>query len=202
MASKLFTTNKMKIEEKSWLKRNMKAAAATLALSSVGIGTYFYMSSGPSDLSSTSAESRPSETKPQKAQPAFANSLDSSSKNLDMQGKNLGKGNFNKTLTPGIESLQIDKSGKLAHKAPHKGTKYAHHKKHKSSKYAHHKKHKSSKYAHHKKHKGSKYAHHKKHKGSKYAHHKKHKATKVVVRKKHDKQFSKLENSDDTLFDM
>jgi hypothetical protein len=203
MASNLFTTNKMRLEKKSWAHRNFKAIVAATALSIAGFGVYYYMQ--PSLPSETMAsEANKTKVKPVeggKALPTFANSVKPS-----VQG-------FQGKATPVVKHSKNHESLKLSKSGKHKGHKFASHKKHKGHKFASHKKHKGHKFESHKKHKGHKFASHKKHKGHKFTSHKKHKGPKLVksgrkqhgeasIRKMHPKRFSQADADDKNLFDL
>ena len=140
MASNIFTTNKMKLEEKSWVRRNFKALTAATALLLAGIGTFYYMNPSltlpevsSADTGNTQAKSPQSNT----LQPAFANTL--KTENQGLQGKRTDSTSSKKFASKGHESLKVKKSSK------HKDSKYSSHKKHKGGKYSSHKKHKGGK---------------------------------------------------------
>ena len=206
MASNLFTTNKMRLEKKSWLQRNFKAVAGAAMLCIAGFGAYNYMQpSQPSDM--TVRQGNGTQVKPveaTKALPAFANSLKPSIAGL--QGKVTPEGKHSK----GRESLKISKSGhpkgqKIAGYKKQKGQKIAGYKKQKGQKIASHKKHKGHKFTSYKKHKGHKIASYKKHKGHKFTSHKKHgkqQRGQVSTRKKHPNDYSQAAINDDKLFDL
>ena len=195
MASNLFTTNKMRLEKKSWLQRNFKAVAGAAMLCIAGFGAYNYMQpSQPSDM--TVREANGTQVKPveaTKALPAFANSLKPSIAGL--QGKVTPEGKHSK----GRESLKISKSGHP------KGQKIASYKKQKGQKIASNKKQKGHKFTSYKKHKGHKIASYKKQKGHKFTSHKKHEKHQrgqVSTRKKHPNDYSQAAINDDKLFDL
>ncbi len=217
MASNLFTTNKMRLEKKSWLQRNFKAVAGAAMLCIAGFGAYNYMQpSQPSDM--TVREANGTQVKPveaTKALPAFANSLKPSIAGL--QGKVTPEGKHSK----GRESLKISKSGhpkgqkiasykkqkgqKIASYKKQKGQKIASYKKQKGQKIASNKKQKGHKFTSYKKHKGHKIASYKKQKGHKFTSHKKHEKHQrgqVSTRKKHPNDYSQAAINDDKLFDL
>lgn len=171
MASKIFTTKKMNIEKKAWVRRSIIISAVIAIIGGVGFGGYMLTKEDPSmpmenrqvNRTMNDMPSNPSSAKPY--MPAYSKSA---------------------ADTSPFSQAQSTQSG-FAKKESHSKKRSAHVSKHKKHKVAAHGKHKKHKYAGHKKHSKHKIATHKKHHKHKIAAHKKHHKHKIAANKKHKK---------------
>lgn len=154
MGSKVFTTKKMKLEKKAWLKKGLIGSAIVAVLASAVFGTYMLVNE---DKPSSGRRSHQSASTSNSILPAFATSESAQPRSRSFS--KLGFDSEKKSSTKGSKHLgkKKDKHKKLASKKDHKKSK--------AKKFAGAKKSKKDKLAAHKKH-GKKQLTHKKHKGA------------------------------------
>jgi hypothetical protein len=137
MVGSAFTTKKMKLEKKDWLRKSMLGTAIIAVLSGVAFGAYHLITNDPtsqSDRSRYTSTASPKRQGSSAALPKFASSGNSGLRHA-IHGKNKPKSS---TKTPKAAKKSTVK--KLTHQGKHKSQKWAKHHKNKSQKLAKHKK--------------------------------------------------------------
>jgi hypothetical protein len=162
MVGSAFTTKKMKLERKNWLRKTMLGTAIVAMLSGIGFGAYKLMDDeqGSERSSRQTSNHFNRQSNPNTALPRFAeNGAKSVRKAVDGKRHLVAQQKSSKSSKAGKKS----KIKKIAHHGKHKGHKWAKNQKHKGHKLAKHKKHGKHQLAHNKhKHKQKQLsAHHK-----------------------------------------
>jgi len=145
MVGSAFTTKKMKLERKNWLRKTVLGTAIVALISGISFGAYHFMSS---DQGSERANHRKTSNRvtqqsaPNAALPKFANSGD-----MNMRKAVGGKRHLTAQAKPS-KPVKKSKIKKIAHNGKHKGHKWAKNHKHKGQKLAKHKKHGKHQLAH------------------------------------------------------
>jgi hypothetical protein len=142
MVGSAFTTKKMKLERKSWLRKSMIGTAIVAVLSAGGFGAYKLTDT--EEPSHPTSQRNSSNNRVENSLPKFASSM---SMNQSISGKRK-HATHAKTAKP----VKKSKIKKLARHGKHKGQKLARHGKHKGHKLTVHKKHGKHHVAHNKKH--------------------------------------------------